>query len=187
MRWFWIDRFIEFVSGERAVAIKNVSLAEEQVDGYLPGYPVAPVSLIIEGLAQTAGLLVGESTGFRERIVLAKLGKARFHAPARPGDTLTLTACIEDVRDNGAICRGTVHVGDQLLGEVDIVFAHLDDRFPGVDLFEPADFLRMLRTFRLYEVGRTRDGKRLEVPPHLLEAERAASAGDPLHSAVLNR
>jgi 3-hydroxyacyl-[acyl-carrier-protein] dehydratase len=173
MRWFWIDNFVEFVSGERAVAVKNISLSEPQIDNYLPSYPVNPCSLIIEGLAQTGGLLVGEHGGFEERVVLAKVGKAKFLMPARPGDTLRYTAIIEDIRSDGAICRGTSHIGDQLQAEAEIVFAHLDDRFSDVDLFEPAGFLRMLRMLGLYDVGRTPDGEPLKIPPHLLEAEEA--------------
>ena len=64
MRWYWIDRFVEFERGKRAVAIKAVAMSEEQNDSYLPGYPVMPSSLIIEGMAQTAGILVGEISGF---------------------------------------------------------------------------------------------------------------------------
>jgi len=173
MRWFWIDRFLEFVSGERAAAVKNVTLAEESVDEYLPTSPMFPAALIIEGMAQTGGLLVGEHNGYRERVVLAKVGKATYHFPARPGDSLVYTTEIEDIRKDGAICRATAHVGDKLQTEAQIVFAHLDDRFEGVDLFRPADFLRMLRMLGVYDVGRTPDGKPLAVPPHMLEAEQA--------------
>ena len=59
MRWFWIDKFIEFESGRRAVAIKNVSYAEEQIPEYSFSLPMMPAALIIEGVAQTGGLLVG--------------------------------------------------------------------------------------------------------------------------------
>ena len=172
MRWFWIDRFIEFESGRRAVATKNISLVEEQMEGYGPWLPVMPAALIIEGLAQAGGLLVGEHNGFQERVVLAKIGKAVFHRPALAGDTLTYTTIIENMQPDGAICQGTSHIGDQLHAEIDLVFAHLDDRFLGVDQFDPADFLRMLRLLRLYEVGRTQDGRPLEIPDHLLQAER---------------
>jgi len=82
MRWFWIDRFTEFERGRRAVAIKGVALSEEQFDDYSPGFPLMPASLVIEGMAQTAGLLVGEMEGFAQRVVLAKIGKAIFHRPA---------------------------------------------------------------------------------------------------------
>lgn len=177
MRWFWIDRFIEFEKGRRAVAIKCVAMAEEQQDDYTPGYPVMPNSLIVEGLAQTGGLLVGEVNQFQERVVLAKVGKATFHTYARPGDTLRYTAVVEDIKPDGAILKGTSHIGDTLQAEVEMVLAHLDDaRFKGVDLFEPADFLRMLRLFGLYDVARDADGQPLSPPPHMLAAEEAYNA-----------
>ena len=50
MRWMWIDTVVEFVSGERASAVKNVTLAEDYLEDHFPGYPVFPVSLMIEGL-----------------------------------------------------------------------------------------------------------------------------------------
>jgi 3-hydroxyacyl-[acyl-carrier-protein] dehydratase len=174
MRWFWIDRFLEFESGRRAVAVRALTLAEEQLDRYLPGYPVMPGSLIIEGLAQTGGMLVGEYNGFRERVVLAKIGKAVFHQPAIPGDVLRYTAEVEDIKPDGAIVKGTSHVGNSLQAEVDLVFAHLDHRFQGVEQFYPSDFLAMLRCFGLYDVGRKQDGSPLDIPPHLLDAERVA-------------
>ena len=59
MRWIWIDKFLEFRSGEFARAVKNVTLAEEHLHDHFPGYPVMPASLIIEGLAQAGGILVG--------------------------------------------------------------------------------------------------------------------------------
>lgn len=176
MRWFWIDRFLEFESGRRAVAIKNVSLIEEQTLGYFPGFPIMPASLIIEGLAQTGGLLVCEHNQFQERVVLAKVTKSCFLQPARSGDTLTYTASVEDIREDGAICQGTCHVGDELRAEVELVFAHLDDRVQGDALFAPADFLRTLRALRLYEVGRNSQGEPLPIPQHMLAAERADNA-----------
>ncbi|HRX77546.1 MAG: beta-hydroxyacyl-ACP dehydratase [Planctomycetaceae bacterium] len=172
MRWFWIDKFVEFESGRRAVATKNIGLVEEQMDCYGPWLPIMPASLIIEGLAQTGGLLVGEHNAFKERVVLAKLGKAVFHTPALAGDVLTYTADVESIQTDGAICKGTSYIGDQLHAEVELVFAHLDDRFQGVDLFAPADFLRMLRLLRIYEVGRSVNGEPLKIPEHLLIAER---------------
>jgi 3-hydroxyacyl-[acyl-carrier-protein] dehydratase len=176
MRWMWIDRFVEFHSGRKAVAIKCISLAEEQMDGYLPGYPIMPASLIIEGMAQTGGLLVAENSGFRQRVVLAKVGKAIFHEPAFAGDRLTYTAQVERFQPDGAMCTCTSHVGERLQCEAELVFAHLDDRFQGVDLFRPAELLYMLRVFRLYEVGRQADGSALGIPDYMLDAEREVLA-----------
>ncbi len=176
MRWFWIDKFVEFERGRRAVAIKNISIVEEQNDGYLPGYPVMPNTLIIEGMAQTAGLLIGEQSGFEERVVLAKIGKAIFHRYAVPGDTLRYSAVVEDIQKDGAIASITSHLGNELQAEVEMMFAFLDGRFPAGPLFDPVDFVAMIRAFGMYDVGRTSDGKPLDVPPFYAEAERAAQA-----------
>ena len=54
------------------------------------------------------------------------------------------------------------------------MFARLDDeRFKGVELFEPSEFCRMLRLLRLFEVGVYPDGEKVQVPEHMLEAEKA--------------
>ena len=185
MRWFWIDRFTEFERGRRAVAIKGVALSEEQFDGYSPGFPVMPGSLMIEGMAQTAGLLIGEMEGFSQRVVLAKIGKAIFHRPATPGDLLRYEATITDVKGDGALASVNGYIGDELIAEVELMFAFLDERFPSGPLFEPVDFVAMLRAFHMYDVGRTADGQPLELPPFYAEAERAAqSAYDPIPSPV---
>ncbi len=167
MRWFWIDRFTEFESGRRATAIKNVSLAEEHLHDHFPGAPVMPNSLVIEGIAQTGGLLVGEHSGFEERVILAKLAKARFHFSAVPGDTLTYRATIEDIHKSGAVVSGTSHVGERLHGEVQMFFAHLVESTAGRWLFDPANLLAMLKLLGVYEVGRDAAGAPLEVPAAL--------------------
>jgi 3-hydroxyacyl-[acyl-carrier-protein] dehydratase len=180
MRWFWIDRFVEFQRGKRAVAIKNVSLVEEQIDNYCPGYPHMPNSLIVEGMAQTGGLLAGEVNEFKERVVLAKIGKVIFHTVAMPGDTLRYTAEIQDLKPDGCILHCTSHVGDTLQAEIEMVLAHLDDaRFQNVDLFEPGDFLRMMRLYGLYDIGVDQQGQPLVPPAHMLAAEAAYDADAP--------
>jgi 3-hydroxyacyl-[acyl-carrier-protein] dehydratase len=79
VRWTWIDRFLEFESGKSAKAVKNLSLAEDHFADHFPGFPVMPAALLLEGLAQTGGILVGEANDFREKVVLAKISAARFH------------------------------------------------------------------------------------------------------------
>lgn len=169
---------MEFESGRKAIAIKNVTLVEEQMDDYLPGFPVMPAALIIEGLAQTAGLLVAEHGGFQERVVLAKIGKAVFHMPAMAGDQLIYSATVEAFQADGAICKCESRIGEQLQAEADLMFAHLDNaRFYGVDLFQPQELLRMLRIFRLFDVGKKPNGTSIEIPSHMLAAEKAVLAG----------
>ena len=187
MRWFWIDRIVAFESGRRAVAIKNVSFAEEQIPDCTMAKSIMPASLIIEGVAQTAGLLVGEHTGFRERVILAKIGRVEFFGYATPGDTLTYSTDLINSRATGAIVNATVHIGDRLLAELQLVFALLDDRFAGIELFEPKMLLSILRRYRIYEVGRKADGSPLELPAHLASAENALCEEDRSSNAAYVR
>src|SRR5439155_12820446 len=87
MRWIWIDKFVEFTPRTSATAVKSVTLAEEHLHDLYPGFPIVPHSLIIEGMAQTAGILVGEARNFAEKVILAKIGRATFHRLVRPGET----------------------------------------------------------------------------------------------------
>src|SRR6478752_8607645 len=108
MRWIWIDRFTEFTSRQSATAVKNVSLAEEHLHDLYPAFPIVPHSLIVEGMAQTAGILVGEARNFSEKVILAKIGRATFFRLARPGDTIAYTAKIDQLNEQGASIAGIV-------------------------------------------------------------------------------
>lgn len=126
MRWLWIDRFIAFESGKSARAVKNLSLAEDFFADHFPGYPVMPVALMLEGLAQTGGILVGEANDFREKVILAKIPRVVFHREALAGETLTYATEIQQLRPEGASIVGRVFSGEELIGEAEIFFAHLD-------------------------------------------------------------
>src|SRR6195952_1736157 len=121
MRWIWIDKFTEFPSRESATAIKNVSLAEEHLHDLYPAFPVVPHSLIVEGMAQTAGILVGEARNFAEKVILAKIGKATFHRLVRPGETIAYAAKIEQLNEIGASISGTVTCGSATVAEIDLM------------------------------------------------------------------
>ena len=172
MRWFWIDRFERFVAGEEAVALKNVTFSEEPLDDYLPGKPYYPHSLIIEGMAQTGGLLLSQLQNFEQRIVLAKISRAEFFCLAGPGDQLRLTARLESVQPDGAIVIGKTHIDGRLQGEFELTFAILDESFGETSFFEPVDLMRMLRSMRLFEIGVDKEGNPIVVPPFMLDAER---------------
>ncbi len=174
MRWFWIDRFEEFVRGSHAVTIKNVTLAEEPLDDYQLGNPHYPHSLMIEGMAQTGGLLIAEPFEFARRVVLAKVGKAVFHRSALPGDTLRLKASIQDVQDSGAVVAGEITIAGEVVAELELWFAFLDERYGSGPLFPLESLLRTLRFLRLYDVAIDENGNR--IPPHgsLVAAEKAS-------------
>ncbi len=131
MRWIWIDKFVEFESGRRAVALKNVTLAEEHLHDHFPGFPVMPECLMIEAMAQTAGILVGEAKNFQEKVILAKIKKAVFFDYVKPGDTIELEAIIESIVSEAASTKGTITRSKKLIAEIDLMFSHIDRNLAG--------------------------------------------------------
>ena len=126
MRWIWIDRFVEFRCGEFARAVKQLSLAEDIFSQHFPDYPVMPAALLLEGLAQTGGILVGEANDFKEKVVLAKITKAKFAREALAGEVVTYEATVLYVRPEGASIAGRVLIDGEPIGEAEVTFAHLD-------------------------------------------------------------
>lgn len=154
MRWFWVDRFTEFVSGSHARGIKNITLAEEAVDKYCPGFAMLPPTLIIEGMAQMGGIMVAEHFGFQKRVVLAKVGRAEFHQPPRTGDQLIYHVKLDGIGEHGATVTGTSHCGEKLQAEIDLMFAFLEPgRFTDGPLFKPGDLEGMLRLMQFFHVA----------------------------------
>ena len=133
MRWTWIDRFTAFESRRSATAVKCLSLAEDHFADHFPGFPVMPAPLILEGLAQTGGILVGEANQFNKNVVLAKMS-AKFHREAMAGEQLTYCADMVDLNETGARISGKVHSGEELIAEAEILFAHIspEQMPPGV-------------------------------------------------------
>ncbi len=136
MRWIWIDKFLEFNSGKSAVALKNVTLAEEHLHDHFPGFPVMPECLMIEGMAQTAGILVGEARNFDEKVILAKIKRAAFFDFVRPGDTIILHAEIESISEEAASTTGRIMRGDELIAEISLMFSHIDNNLAGKEFPE---------------------------------------------------
>jgi 3-hydroxyacyl-[acyl-carrier-protein] dehydratase len=90
-----VDRVIEIVQDESAVAVKNVTINEPFFQGHFPGHPVMPGVLIVEAMAQTAGLLTQISSRMKGNqgsplFYLAKIDNARFNAVVAPGDQLRM-------------------------------------------------------------------------------------------------
>jgi 3-hydroxyacyl-[acyl-carrier-protein] dehydratase len=165
MHWYWIDRFTEFESGKRATAIKAITLAEDHLHDHFRYHPIMPASLIIEGVAQTGGLLVCEKHQYQEKVVLAKVPRMRFHLPeAVPGDVLTYTIIADDIRETGAMVSAKVHKGEELMAEGQLVFAYLSEGFSEKQLFEEGNLIDMMRNFRAFEVGKNADGSPLLDP-----------------------
>lgn len=131
MRWIWIDKFIEFNSGKNAVSLKNVTLAEEHLHDHFPGFPIMPECLMIEAMAQTSGILVGEARKFKEKVILAKVNKAVFYDFVRPGDTIHLHTEITSIAPEAASTTGKIMCQDKLIAEINLMFSHLDNNIGG--------------------------------------------------------
>lgn len=136
MRWIWIDKFLEFNSGKSAVALKNVSLAEEHVHDNVPGFPMMPECLMIEAMAQTGGILVGEMRDFKEKVVLAKINKAQFYHYVRPGDTITFHAEVESIADEAASIAGQIRRGQEIVADIKLMYSHIDNNLSGKEFPE---------------------------------------------------
>ncbi len=149
MRWMWIDRVVELVPKERLVAIKHISASEDHMADHFPAgdghppCPVMPASLIVEGMAQTAGILVGHAGAFQEKVILAKVSRAELALDAVPGDTLRYTAVMDRLSAQGAATKGTVERIDpccpgtiEPFGEIDLVFSHVDNNMAGMEFPE---------------------------------------------------
>ena len=98
-----IDGILNVKPGESIVAAKNVSFNEPYFLGHFPGHPVMPGVLIVETMAQAAGVLVWESVPPEERnftLYLVGIEKTRFRQPVRPGDRLVVTATLTSRRRN---------------------------------------------------------------------------------------
>ena len=88
-----VDRIIEVESGKRIVGLKNVTFNEPFFPGHFPGRPIMPGVLIVEAMAQTAGILVFSSLPrdqFKTPVYFLGIDNVRFRKPVIPGDQLRL-------------------------------------------------------------------------------------------------
>ncbi len=116
-----VDRILELEPDRRVVGLKNVTANEPFFAGHFPGRPVMPGVLIVEALAQTAGVLMGEASGLIPMFM--GIDKARFRRPVKPGDQLRLE--VEVLRKRRSVCRvaGRAFVGEDLVAEAEMMAA----------------------------------------------------------------
>jgi 3-hydroxyacyl-[acyl-carrier-protein] dehydratase len=119
-----IDKVEEVVIGERAVAIKNVTMNEPYFQGHFPNYPVMPGVLIVEALAQVGAVAMLKKDENKGRLAFfAGIDGCRFRGQVRPGDVLRLE--VEITRLKGAIGKGkgTATVDGKVVCEAELMFA----------------------------------------------------------------
>ena len=98
-----VDRVVDFIPGTSATGIKNVSINEGIFQGHFPRHPVFPGVMIIESMAQTAGVLVVETLGESARgklVYFMSIEGAKFRKPVVPGDQMRVHVTKERQRGN---------------------------------------------------------------------------------------
>jgi 3-hydroxyacyl-[acyl-carrier-protein] dehydratase len=123
-----VDR-IEELEPERVVGIKNVTINEPFFTGHFPDYPVMPGVLIIEAMAQVAGVLVLNDMPDRKNklVLLAAVDGAKFRKPVRPGDQLRIEMKVGRRKATMAKMFGTATVDGVLVAEAEMLCV-LSDR-----------------------------------------------------------
>ncbi len=113
-----VDRVIELEPGTRAVGIKQVTANEPQFTGHFPGRPIMPGVLMVEALAQTAGIAVLTLDEYRGKIGLfAGIDDCRFRRTVLPGDQLVLKVEMEKLRGMFGRARGVASVDGEVAVE----------------------------------------------------------------------
>ncbi|AOG04963.1 MAG: 3-hydroxyacyl-ACP dehydratase FabZ [Bosea sp. (in: a-proteobacteria)] len=119
-----VDRVVEINGDESGVGIKNVTINEPQFTGHFPDRPVFPGVLMIEAMAQTAGVLVVNARGSDDTavrsVLFTTIDKAKFRKPVGPGDTLRFHLTKIARKRNIYFYRGEARVDGVLVAEADL-------------------------------------------------------------------
>ena len=127
--FLFVDRIIELKEGKRIVGLKNVTFNEPFFQGHFPGEPVMPGVLIIEALAQTAGVLAYRAMGEEAEgkgVFLMSINRVKFRRPVVPGDQLRLELDVAKHRSMIWAFEGKAFVEDQLAAEAEIMATIMD-------------------------------------------------------------
>lgn len=114
-----VDRVIEIEPGIKAIGIKNVTINEPFFQGHFPNNPVMPGVLIVEALAQVAGILACQSGTQGKTVYFLSMDKVKFRKVVMPGDQLRLEVGVIHRRGNVWKFSGNAFVGDKLTSEAE--------------------------------------------------------------------
>ncbi len=122
-----VDRIIDYVPGEKAVGLKNLTINESFFQGHIPGRPIMPGVLQLEAMAQVGGIVLTLLPGMKGKFfAFAGIEKARFRKPIVPGDQLIMTVKLLSFRHRIAKMYGQGMVDNQLAVEAEMLFSVLD-------------------------------------------------------------
>ncbi|MCB9989163.1 MAG: 3-hydroxyacyl-ACP dehydratase FabZ [Rhodospirillales bacterium] len=126
-----VDRIVDYVEGESAVGLKNVTMNEPQFMGHFPGAPIMPGVMIIESMAQTAACLVVKTLGPEAEgklVYFMTIDNARFRKPVTPGDSMYIHVTKLQSRRNVWKFKGEAIVNDKLCAEAVFSAMIMDDK-----------------------------------------------------------
>ena len=123
-----VDRVIQYKAGEKAIAIKNITINEPQFQGHFPERPLMPGVLIVESMAQVGGLIVAKMPGLPNGLfVFAGINNVKFRKPVVPGDQLLITCeLISLKRKRFGKVKGEVQVDGKIVCSGELMFSLVD-------------------------------------------------------------
>ena len=123
-----VDRVIKHVPGQKAVALKNVTINEPQFQGHFPGRPLMPGVLIVESMAQVGGIIVTQMPDLTKGLfVFAGINNVKFRRPVVPGDQLIITCELLSIkRQRFGKVKGEAHVDGNLVCSGELMFSLVD-------------------------------------------------------------
>ena len=126
MRHYWVDHIEVTEPGVSATGRKAVGLSEDFFADHFPGNPVFPGIYVVEGMAQTAGALIGQASDWKKFALMVSVNRARFSSFARPGDVVEYSVLVEERAAELATVRCTAMVSNRKIAEARITFRVLD-------------------------------------------------------------
>jgi beta-hydroxyacyl-ACP dehydratase FabZ len=119
-----VDRVVELEPGHRIVTLKNVTINEPFFQGHFPGNPIMPGVLILEAMAQSAGVLTYESLPPEKRNILVYfmgIDRARFRRMVLPGDQLVIEIILKRLKTRAVKATGQARVDGELAVEAELM------------------------------------------------------------------
>lgn len=116
-----VDRILEIQPGVSALGIKNVTINEPFFQGHFPEQPIMPGVLIVEALAQVAGILAYQSGIEGNAVYFMSIEKAKFRKPVVPGDQIIFE--VKTLQQRGNVCKfsGTAKVDEKVVAEAEFM------------------------------------------------------------------
>ena len=123
-----VDKVVEHVPGQKAVALKNITINEPQFQGHFPDRPLMPGVLIVESMAQVGGIIVTQMPDLPKGLfVFAGINNVKFRRPVVPGDQLIITCELLSIkRKRFGKVKGEVHVEGKLVCSGELMFSLVD-------------------------------------------------------------